>query len=274
MDVSAAQVRKIRCDALPEGCSHCINQNLECYVTDRVTGRSERRGYLQQLEREKTSMLQHIRELEKLLDDNGVEVKPWSWPPPTGPTINPGGIDPHARLQWSQVGSVWIKNYAKQPRPYRDPSWRSKTLETRPGDYHLGVFSESATLSSMKGTKLSILGKTLDITAFNAPDMDNDATPAPNGGLYNKSLRAFLRSTTGNNPTPEEIELPSKTDAVRYSEWYFLMIWPFVPVLHKPSFMALVSRAGRRIEHVHQASVLLFLAPCHLLYMPLTNYFY
>ena len=34
---------------------------------------------MQELEREKTDMLNHIRALEKLLTSNGVDVKPWQW---------------------------------------------------------------------------------------------------------------------------------------------------------------------------------------------------
>ena len=34
---------------------------------------------MQELEREKTDMLNHIRALEKLLTSNGIDVKPWQW---------------------------------------------------------------------------------------------------------------------------------------------------------------------------------------------------
>lgn len=253
------QVRKIRCDALPEGCSHCINQNLECYVTDRVTGRTERRGYMQQLEREKSGMLAHIRQLEELLGNSGVDVKPWEWSP-FGP-VGPPGVsfddmgnamtDASSKDDWTQVGSVWVKNYqpeknggnrhgghaASSSSVYSPPY----LLESRPADTHLGVMTDSASLSSIKGTQLSILGATIDITSFDAPDMDE---PPPSiqalQPLYNKSVQAFLQSTSKINP-PVNAPLPSRDDAFTYSEWFFLTVWPFVPVLHKPSYMKLVS---------------------------------
>ncbi|KAL2022114.1 hypothetical protein VTK56DRAFT_6158 [Thermocarpiscus australiensis] len=245
------KVRKIRCDALPEGCSHCRNQNLECYVTDRVTGRTERRGYLQQLEREKGAMLVHIRELEKLLENNGVEVRPWQWPGynttyPPGVTSDALGNpvqDPSSKDQWHQVGLVWVKN-GRQRQPSSTGGYTPwSLLEPRPTDSYLGVSSDGAPLSSIKGTKLSILGTTIDITSFDAPDMDEPPPGTPIGSpLYNKSVMAFLQSALNINPTPGNVELPSRQDAFTYAEWYFLMLSPFLPILHKPSFIQLLTR--------------------------------
>ncbi|KAK4097422.1 hypothetical protein N658DRAFT_478881 [Parathielavia hyrcaniae] len=247
------KVRKIRCDALPEGCSHCVTQNLECYVTDRVTGRTERRGYLQQLEREKGAMLVHIRELEKLLENNGVEVRPWQWPGYT--TTYPPGVnfdalgnpiqEPASKDQWQQVGLVWAKNGGRPklspgsssaPPPWLLPASRLK-------DSYLGVSADSAPLSSIKGTTLSILGTTIDITSFDAPDMDEPPPGTPIGSpLYNKSVMSFFQSCLNVNPPLGNVELPAKQDAFRYAEWYFLMISPFLPILHKPSFFQLLTR--------------------------------
>ncbi|KAM5379371.1 hypothetical protein ACJZ2D_004069 [Fusarium nematophilum] len=239
------QVRKIRCDALPEGCSHCTNQNLECYVTDRVTGRTERRGYLQELEREKTDMLSHIRNLEKLLGDNGVEVKPWQWTPyaqyPPGVAFDDMGNpipDPNTGDTWSQVGSAWVKNYSSKAR--FAPSFPRSLLESRPHESHLGVGGDSAPLSSIKGTRLSILGMTVDLASFKAPDMDEPpADAAVSAPLYNKSPQAFLQSIMNVNP-PMQVEMPSREDAFTYAEWYFLTLSAFLPILHKPSFMQLI----------------------------------
>lgn len=245
------QVRKIRCDALPEGCSHCISQSLECYVTDRVTGHTQRRGYMQQLEREKSDMLTHIRDLEKLLDTNGIEVRPWQWSP-FGTAYGPGVAydslgnpvqDPISKDQWTQMGSVWFKD-GQREKTQKDPSHSSRysLLENRPTKSYLGVTSDNAPLSSIKGTTLSVLGTTIDIMSFDAPDMDEPPPGTPIGSpLYNKSVMAFLQSTLNVNPPPENVELPSRQDAFTYSEWYFLMVHPFVPILHKPTFLNLVS---------------------------------
>jgi len=49
-----------------------------------------------------------------------------------------------------------------------------------------------------------------------------------------------LQSILNINPRQENVDLPSRQDAFIYAEWYFLMLSPFLPVLHKPSFHRLV----------------------------------
>ncbi|KAI6313523.1 hypothetical protein MCOR23_006634 [Pyricularia oryzae] len=250
------KVRKIRCDALPQGCSHCANQNLECFVTDRVTGRTERRGYIQDLEREKTDMLNHIRALEKVLENNGIEVIPWKWGPrdenyPPGVMFDSMGypVVPPAeagKSQWSRVETVWTRNKLETkptsiPSLYQmpQPTASSKTLESRAYDGCPGVGSDFAPLSSIKGTKLSILGTTVDVTSFLAPDMDD--LPTSGAPLYNRSAQAFIQSAYRLNP-PLPAELPPRSEAFEYAEWYFIICHPFSPILHKPSFMTLLTR--------------------------------
>lgn len=195
-------------------------------------------------------MMNHIRDLEKLLENNGIEVKPWTWAPygmaypPPGVTYDHMGNaveDPAEKDAWTKVGSVWVKNYNFKPPASR--SFPRSSLESRPVHNHIGVGGDSALLSSIKGTRLSILGTTIDVTSFDAPDMDEPVPDAKiSQPLYNKSLQSFLQSCMNINP-PVNIELPSRSDAFTYSEWYFLMIWPFLPVLHKPTFMNIVGRA-------------------------------
>jgi hypothetical protein len=211
-------------------------------------------------------MLNHIRDLEKLLLSSGVEVRPWEWSPygracPPGVSFDNMGNpmqDPGAKDQWTQVGTLWVKNYGSKSSYFLNgfstghstgasQYSRLALLETRPTEGYLGVLTDSAPLSSIKGTKLSILGTTIDITSFDAPDMDGPIPGTPVGSpLYNKSLMAFLQSTLGINPKLEDVDLPSRHDAFTYSEWYFLMIHPFMPVLHKPSFLKLVSSGVRQ----------------------------
>ncbi|KAF4949043.1 hypothetical protein FGADI_9328 [Fusarium gaditjirri] len=239
------KVRKIRCDALPEGCSHCTNQNLECYVTDRVTGRTERRGYMQELEREKNDMLSHIRDLEKLLDKKGVEVKPWEWSPyaqcPSESNFDDMGNpipDPKTGETWSQVGSALFKDSGSAPS--LSPSF-PRTLESRAHENHVGVGMDSAPLSSIGGTRLSVLGMTVDLASFEPPDAEEPPVDGKVAPSYNKSPQSFLQSIMRVNP-PMQAEMPSREDAFTYAEWYFMTFSAFLPILHKPSFMQLLTR--------------------------------
>lgn len=203
-------------------------------------------------------MLHHIRDLERLLGDKGVDVKPWtprSAMDPSGP-YGAGSSDD----AWTQYGSVKIKGHAtsidganiKPPTTvapsaaaggqiYLSPNFPRSQLESRPEDSSLGVGWDSRPLSSIRGTKLTIMGTTIDTTSFDAPDMDEPPADASiRTPLYNKSVHAFLQSAMGVNP-PLQIELPSRNDAFTYSQWFFLIMSPYIPVLHQPTFMKLVS---------------------------------
>lgn len=72
---------------------------VDCFVTDRVTGRTERRGYLQDLERERDRMVDYIRDLEGLIamrTDLRVQPSPW-----TGVRLEGEG--------WERVGGVLVR---------------------------------------------------------------------------------------------------------------------------------------------------------------------
>ncbi|KUI57360.1 Activator of stress genes 1 [Cytospora mali] len=226
-----------------QACDRC--KNLECYVTDRVTGRTERRGYLQQLEREKNDMLTRLHDMEKLLEDKGIQIRPWQWSSAYGSATTFDSDNDPSRDQWSQFGSLWIKEIRQQhqklPSGYsvEHPSPLS-TMDARTVDARLGVAADNAPLNSINGTSLSILGTTIDVTSFDAPDMDGPPSGTPsNTPLYNKSIQSFYNSVARSQP-PIEAPLPSREDAFTYSEWFFIMAGPFVPVLHKPTYFKLL----------------------------------
>ncbi|KAG8412610.1 hypothetical protein J3459_015827 [Metarhizium acridum] len=88
---------------------------------------------------------------------------------------------------------------------------------------------------------LTLLGTTIETTSFDAPDVDEPPTAAdPSVPLYNKSVQAFLRSAMRVNPAVQ-VELPTRENAFIYAEWYFITVASFMPLLHKPTFMKLVS---------------------------------
>lgn len=109
-----------------------------------------------------------------------------------------------------------------------------------PGTNYLGVSSGNSRLSSIKGTALSILGMEIDIADFQSPDMDEPDSSTFHPDLHNKSYQAFLQSALNVNTKVTNVELPARTDAFRYVDWYFRTINPYLPILHRPSFIILV----------------------------------
>ena len=108
-------------------------------------------------------MLSHIRELEQLLGNNGIQVSPWQ---ATGHNTPDAVLDSlanptqgHSELskdQWQQVGSLWVKNYQQKPPPTSGYT-RYPLLETRPTETYLGVSSDNAPLSSMSGASKDVM---------------------------------------------------------------------------------------------------------------------
>lgn len=110
------------------------------------------------------------------------------------------------------------------------------------GDNYLGVSPGNSNLSSIKGTALSILGMEIDIADFDSLDMDEPDASVFHPQLYNKSYQAFLQSALNINPRIDKVELPSRSDGFMYAQWYFRLVNPYFPLLHKASFMKLVSQ--------------------------------
>lgn len=204
-------------------------------MTDRVTGRTERRGYLQQLEREKNGMLTHIRDLEHMLWDKGVEVKPYS--------ARPSDADASDDLEdgWTQVRSLCVKHHSESADNTHPlvPNFPRIHLESRPEFVSLGGGLDVKPYGSVNGTRLQIMGATIDTASFELPDLDEPQPNTEDTPIYNKSVQAFLRSTMGRQPAMQ-VDLPSRKDAFTYAEWFFLIMAAYIPVLHKPSFMARV----------------------------------
>ncbi|KKA28570.1 hypothetical protein TD95_002913 [Thielaviopsis punctulata] len=242
------KVRKIRCDALPDGCSHCTLQNQPCYVTDRVTGRTERRGYLKDLETQVARLKARVGDLEALLAQHGVEVHPMMavdgscadamLDAETKP--EPGLIGrPTLQDGWHQAGTVW-----RRSPPAATLSYPSDSLHSipRPAGGYLGAGMDHAPLSSMSGSKLYILGTVIDTGDFAQPDTAEGALDTgPFKPRYNKSVQALLMSMMNQNPRLTDVKLPSREEAFRYAEWYFIVLEKFLPLLHKPTFWQMLT---------------------------------
>lgn len=110
------------------------------------------------------------------------------------------------------------------------------------GDNYLGVSPANTHLSSIKGTVLSILGMEIDIADFDSEDMDEPSNQTFHPQLYNKSYQSFLQSALGVNSKLDKVDLPPRADGFTYAEWYFRVLNPFLPILHKPSFFKLLTQ--------------------------------
>lgn len=110
------------------------------------------------------------------------------------------------------------------------------------GDNYVGVSLGNSYLSSIKGTSLSVLGMEIDVADFSSSDIDEPSSLFQ-PEFYNKSYQSFLQSAYNVNPKIEKVDLPPKDEGLTYASWYFRVINPYIPVLHRPTFIALVCLA-------------------------------
>jgi len=188
--------------------------------------------------------MQHrIRELEQRLIQGGADVKP----------SNDYHDAPSSSYDYSQTSAGQPPSWNAAASSYTPPNGHNTAVagqsqETNifralpafragiPGDNYLGVSPGNSNLSSIKGTALSILGMEIDIADFESLDMDEPDASVFHPQLYNKSYQAFLQSALNINPRIEKVDLPSREEGFTYADWYFRVINPYLPLLHKPTF--------------------------------------
>lgn len=254
------QVRKMRCDDNVNGCAPCLQNQSECKTTDRITGKATVRGYVQSLEGRLEELESHNRLLQARLASLGedvadIEPKIKYEDPATAPLVQWHEEQRLGnRLAWDNNGgrtrdsdhgrNPFGRNMVNKPTsmegsPSRLPEFRSGLA----GNNYLGVSTGNSLLSSIRGTSLNVLGIEIDLADYTSADLD-EPDPSPAGTrppVYNKSYRAFVQTAFGTSPKLRKVELPPRSEGINYAHVYFRVTNPYVPVIHKPSFMATVS---------------------------------
>lgn len=151
---------------------------------------------------------------------------------------------PHARSPESQGPSHHTPNqhgsggFHPSVAPLHLPDYRGNLA----GNNYLGVSSGNSFLSSIRGTSLNVFGMQIDLADYMSADLDEpDPTTFLTQPVYNKSYHAFVYSAFSANPKMAKMKLPVRDEGMLYAEWYFRAINPYLPILHKPTFMTLVS---------------------------------
>lgn len=250
----------MRCDDNVNGCAPCLQNQSECKTTDRITGKATVRGYVQSLERR----LEEVEKLNRVLQsrlaslgedvpDNESRVKYED--PTTGPLVqwheeqrienesswdkNDGGtrISEHGEKRFE--GNITSRPRSLGVLPSRLPDFRTGLG----GNNYLGVSTGSSLLSSIRGTSMNVLGMEIDLADYMSADLDEpDPILGGNGSpVYNKSYQAFVQTAFGTSPKLSKVELPPRSEGINYAQVYFRLTSPYVPVVHRPSFMATVS---------------------------------
>lgn len=122
--------------------------------------------------------------------------------------------------------------------PFHLPDYRGNLA----GNNYLGVSSGNSVISSIRGTSLNVFGMQIDLADYMSADLDEpDPATFLTQPVYNKSYHAFVYSAFSANPKMAKMKLPPRDEGIVYAEWYFRVINPYLPILHKPTLFTLVS---------------------------------
>ena len=208
-----------------------------------MTGVASERGYVRKLEYQRQQLQSYIEGLTARLKSLGEDVKPI----------------PLEDLEYND--SAHTQTHLEKPLEEEDKHQRgrrngghtpSTTGDPLPGfreglsgDNYLGVSSGNSYISSIRGTSLNVLGMEIDLADNVSPDLDE---PGPSNNAHdmprNKSYHAFIQSAFDAHAKPVDPGLPSRQEAFTYTEWCFKTVLPYLPILHKPSFLSLVSSSS------------------------------
>lgn len=241
----------MRCDDSPEGCSPCLQNQSECKTTDRISGRATVRGYVQCLERRIQQLEQNNREMEDHLISLGLDIKPsCGYADASSATIQEWNAAPGnaTQLHWTNNGNdTTSATNGSSHRSSTDPTVDTPMIHLPSfrgglaGNNYLGVSSGNSFVSSIRGTSLIVLGMEIDLTDYMSPDLDEpDPSTFLTKPVYNKSYSAFIQTANGGTPRIAKPELPPREEGLIYVQWFFRVINPYLPLLHKPSFISMV----------------------------------
>jgi len=102
------------------------------------------------------------------------------------------------------------------------------------GDNYLGVSPGDDMLSPIVGTRLSLFGLVFDLAEFLPPETDPASDPT--------SYQTFLQLSVGKPVAQPKPPLPSLEECKMWAEHFFKTLQVFVPILHRPDFIKLITR--------------------------------
>lgn len=240
----------MRCDDMPDGCAPCMQNQSACQTTDRNTGEAVVRGHIKRLQR-------RIQELEDRLTSMGVDVKTSDRyaDPSTTPLLQWSDDQGNANHNmWENDGQDLNSVHPNLPQ-YATNRHRllsdltPDTSGTRlpqfrgglAGNNYLGVSSGNSFVSSIRGTSLNVLGVEIDLADYMSADLDEpDPSSFVMKPVYNKSYHAFVHTAFSGKTKIEKPDLPPRSEGLTYAQWYFRVINPYLPLLHKSTFMSTV----------------------------------
>lgn len=204
------------------------------------------RGYVEGLESKCAQLEAKLRQMEEQLKARRTDGSQYSSPNPQLesdiPVYESTGYDRHTPDDTNLGGvtnSANVGTGVSRGDDKPDNSNSPATFRAGNSDNYLGLSAGSSVINAMKACGVSVLG-----VYINLKDLDPsepETARLPNSSLPATSYESFLKSVYGGESSRiEKPSTPSKEEMDEILSWYFNMSYPYIPVLHKPTIIAMV----------------------------------
>lgn len=223
--------RKMKCDTDPVACKPCASKNLPCYTTDRVTGQSRQRGEEDRVETEIQALKDQLHAYQTRYGPLSLESPALTQPARSSPPRPPPSSRPphNATSSGTSFPTVGTNNL---------------TVSSMPNSHYVGwpapAYVEPIHTTPIDGMVVDVLdwGR-VDLSTFDCTIM-RESGPQ-DSDRFNFSTNAVLR-TMAQQQKIDRPELPTKTQALEEARAFLRILWPFVPIVHKKTFITTVNR--------------------------------
>jgi hypothetical protein len=216
----------MKCDTNPIACGPCRQKQLPCFTTDRVTGKAFERGQSDRIEGE----LQNLRrQVEVYQQKYGL--------------LDENDLPPDDATISASPSTHTPRQYTRLPLIFE------------------GVDGDEIHCGPVNGTKVDIFDGDVDIAGFQCPELEEyDEELVPR---FNHSKTSIINTMYGVQRI-DDPKLPSKEQALKYVNDYLIFMWPYVPIVHRASFIQLVNKfydePSRNTTRAEQCTIFLVLA--------------
>lgn len=234
----------MKCDPDPIACQPCRQKSLKCFTTDRVSGQSRERGQFDRAEGEVSYLRDQLAQYQRRYGSLSAELPPtpYSAFPSPANDRNPSLMSSHSEIDPKPAAPLDIPSSTYVGWPTLDAH---SPLQEGP----------------VEGSRANLLEwGFVDSAAFECDIMKEPDSGA--NGFFNFSSGSMLMTMNQLQRIHDPL-LPTKADAITLAEMFLTVMWGFMPILHKASFISLVHQqydSPQTVTTPEKAQVVLMLA--------------
>ena len=196
----------MKCDANPGGCQACRAKQMRCFTTDRVTGRASERGQSDRIEHEVRDLKRRLSAYVEKYGPLQSEDLEFRLSPTSNDIESPEQSSAYVLLHRGSLAT----NQEQIPYLHSGP---------------------------INGSMVDTVGAEVDIAGFEYEEMDDYDKDVV--GIFNTSKTSMVNTICAKQRI-KDLDLPPEGEIIQSINVFLSQTWPYVPIVHKSSFLTLV----------------------------------